>query len=141
METKESRSFLDKVWVESGQAHLALTQVYEGMRVYDRSGRKLGTVEAVYLGELAGPDAEYGQRPMTVAVRDSCAFSLIDDYARALTERVADPMRDRLLRHGFIRIESLRPFATDRYAMPNQIDRVSGDRVVLRVKGDELIKA
>jgi hypothetical protein len=35
METKESRSFLDKVWVESEQANVALTQVYEGMRVYD----------------------------------------------------------------------------------------------------------
>jgi hypothetical protein len=39
METKESRPFLDKVWVDSEQANLALTQVYEGMRVYDREGR------------------------------------------------------------------------------------------------------
>lgn len=141
METKESRSFLDKVWVESEQANVALTQVYEGMRVYDRSGRKLGTVEAVYLGALAGPDAEYGQEPMMVSVRELREFSLIEDFARAITERLSDPWRERLLHHGFIKIDSLRPFTADRYAMPNQIDRVSDNRVVLRVKGDELIKA
>jgi hypothetical protein len=141
MDTREGRSLLVKVWPKFEQVNLALTQVYEGMCVYDRTGRKLGTVEAVYLGELAWPDAEDAQELMTGSVRKPREFSLIEDFARAISERVSDSLRERLLRHGFIRIDSLRPFALDHYAMPHQIDRVSDDRVMLRVQGNELIKA
>jgi hypothetical protein len=136
-----SRPLLDKVGVESAQVDRAVVRVYEGMRVYDRSGRKLGTVEAVYLSELAEPDEAEAQGPTATSVGEPGEFSLIEDFARALTERVSDPWRGRLLRHGFIRIGSLSPFAADRYAMPDQIDHVSDDRVMLGVKGDELIKA
>jgi hypothetical protein len=49
-------------------------------------------------------------------------------------------MRARLLRHGFIRIDTSGLFAADRYAMPEQLASVSNDRVTLRVTREELMK-
>jgi hypothetical protein len=127
---------------DSGQGHPLLRQIYEGMRVYDRTAGKIGTVEYVYLGELTDADDEHGQRPATPSVIGSHERSLIEDFARdvALTDHVPDPLREQLLRHGFIRINSAGLFTADRYAKPEQIASVSDDGVTLRVSRDELIK-
>jgi hypothetical protein len=113
------------------------------MTVCDQTGHKIGTVEYVYLGEAIETDEEFGQGEFTATPSDSSEISLIEDFARAivLTEHVPEAMRQRLLCHGFIRIKSTGFFTPDRYAMPVQIAGVAGDRVMLCVRRDMLIKA
>jgi hypothetical protein len=54
---------------------------------------------------------------------------------------VPETLRERLLRQGFLRIDSTGLFAADRYVMPDQIADVSEGRITLRVTHDELIKS
>jgi hypothetical protein len=125
------------------QANQVLTQVYEGMKVYDKAGNEIGTVEYVYLGDLTEAADEYDQGEATLFVLGDHESSLIEEFARdvALSKRVPDTWRARLLRRGFLRINSIGLFAADRYAMPEQIASVSDDHVSLRVSCDELLKS
>jgi hypothetical protein len=128
---------------ESEQVNPVLLQVYEGMRVHDQRGDLIGIVEYVYLGEVAEPSDELSYRDQPVATRSGSERSLIEEFAMAilLTERVSDFWRERLLSYGFIRINSSGLFSPDRYALPSQIASVAGERVLLWVNRDELIKA
>jgi hypothetical protein len=112
------------------------------MAVYDQTGNKIGTVEYVYLGELTEPDEEFGQEQLASTLESSDG-SLIEDFARAivLTEQVSDTLRERLLCHGFMRINSTGFFSADRYVMPTQIASVADDRIMLCVSREKLIKA
>jgi hypothetical protein len=120
-----------------------LAQIYEGMSVHDRTGRMIGTVEYVYLGEVAESpeDGIYEERPSSD--HTSTEGSFIEEFANAimLTERLSDIWRERLLSYGFIRIKSSGLFASDRYAMPAQIAGVTDHRVLLDGDRDELLKA
>jgi hypothetical protein len=120
-----------------------LTQIYEGMTVYDRAGEKIGTVEHVYLGEVSNEVNKRGGGPVTAPSPGRGESSLIDDVATAIfpSDQVPETLRQRLLRQGFMRIDSTGLFAADRYVMPDQIADVSEDRVTLRVTRDELIKS
>jgi hypothetical protein len=128
---------------ESEQVHPILLQVYEGMPVYDQSGDKIGTVEYVYLGEVAEVFEDFSPREQTSSTLNSKDGSLIEEFAKAilLTERVSDVWRERLLSYGFIRINSTGLFAADRYAMPSQIASVVDHHVMLCVNRNELIKS
>jgi hypothetical protein len=119
-----------------------LTQIYEGMTVYDRAGEKIGTVEHVYLGGVSEEDDRRGGGSETAPSPGGGESSLIEDFARAIFpgDQLPETLRQRLLRHGFVRIDSTGLFAADRYVMPDQIADVSEDRVTLRVTRDELIK-
>ena len=119
-----------------------LTQIYEGMTVYDRADQKIGTVEQVYFGAASQEADTHGGGPTTAASPGGHESSLLEDFAKAIAagDEMPEPLRQRLLRHGFIRIDSTGLFAADRYVMPDQIAGVSEDRVRLRVTRDELIK-
>jgi hypothetical protein len=127
---------------EEGQGSRILTQAYEGMDVYDRTGDKIGTVEYVYLGAV-GEDADtYGAGPATASGPGRRESSLIQDFAKVFSagDDMREALRERLRRQGFIRIDSTGLFAADRYVTPDQIADISGDRITLRVTRDELIK-
>jgi hypothetical protein len=119
-----------------------LAQVHEGMTVYDRDGAKLGTVEDIYIGDLTETADERGQGPATASPSGPMDHSLVADFMQAVSpqEPMPEPIRQRLLRHGFIRIDCSGLFASDRYAMPDQIAKVSEDSVVLHVAREELVK-
>jgi hypothetical protein len=119
-----------------------LTQVYEGMGVYDTQGKKIGTVRHVYLGAVTEEEDDRGLGPATVSSPERSEHSLIEDFMRAVSphEPVPDPLRQRLLRHGFIRINASGLFTSDRYAMPDQIASVADDRITLRVAREDLMK-
>jgi hypothetical protein len=127
---------------EQQHGNRILTQIYEGMTVYDRAGDKIGTVEHVYLGGVSEEADKRGGGPETVPSLGRGESSLIEDFAQAIfpSDQLPETLRQRLLRHGFIRIDSTGLFAADRYVMPDQIADVSDDRVTLRVTRDELIK-
>jgi hypothetical protein len=128
---------------DSEQVNPMLLQVYEGMTVHDQTGAKIGTVEYVYLGEVAEAPEDFGPGEQTAYTQTSTEGSLIEEFAKAilLTERVSDIWRERLLSYGFIRINSTGLFTADRYAMPSQIATVAEDRVMLCVDRDMLIKS
>ena len=111
--------------------------------MHDQTGHKIGTVEYVYLGEVAESPEECGYNERTASALTSPEASLIEEFAKAilLTEQVSDIWRERLLSYGFIRINSSGLFTSDRYALPSQIAGVADDRVLLYVDRDELIRA
>lgn len=117
-----------------------LTQVQEGMKVYDRLHHEIGKVEYVKIGDdnPATPESE-AAAPSTYRERDE---TLIDNLAEVFVpaDEVPEEMRDRLMLEGFVRIDSKGLFSSDRYVMPGQIMSVSGDTVTLNVSKDELVK-
>jgi hypothetical protein len=122
-------------------SHL-LTQIYEEMPVYDRTSHKSGTVECVSLGAVSEEASRHGGGPATASSPGRGKSSLIEDFAKAIApqDQLPETLRERLLRQGFIRIDSTGLFAADRYVMPDQIESVSGARVVLRATRDDLLK-
>ena len=128
---------------ESEQVDPILRQIYEGMAVHDQTDHMIGTVEYVYLGEVAESPEDCGYHERSAAVLTSLEGSLIEEFAKAilLTEQVSDIWRERLLSYGFIRINSAGLFTSDRYALPAQIAGVADDRVLLYVDRDELLNA
>ena len=128
---------------ELEQVDPILGQIYKGMAVHDQTGHMIGTVEYVYLGEVAESREERGYNERDPSVLTSSEGSLIEEFAKAilLTEQVSDIWRERLLSYGFIRINSSRLFTSDRYALPSQIASVADDRVLLYVDRNELLKA
>lgn len=127
---------------ESGQDSLILSQVYEGMAVYDVGDRKIGTVESVYLGELIMAADEYSQGWATTSTFNDFESSFIQEFGNALllTEQVPDAWREQFMCYGFVKINALSLFAAGRYVLPDQIASVANNRVLLRVCRDELLK-
>ncbi len=120
-----------------------LKQVREGMMVYDQEGKKVGKVKEIYLGAVSDEVNEQGIGPATAYDPDIREDSLLDNIAEAFAaadDKLPKVLRNRLLHHGFIRINSTGLFASDRYALPDQIASISDDGVYLSVLRDELIK-
>lgn len=117
-----------------------LEQVRQGMRVCDPDGREIGTVEHVHLSDEdpATPEAE------TVAVSRDPGDRRFGADAWLAAAFGADDLpvevRQRLLRHGFLRMDAKGLFAGDRYVMPEQVAAVEGERVVLKVGRDRLVR-
>ena len=76
-----------------------------------------------------------------MSAEETAGSSLLEDLAQIFTpDTMPEPVRARLLRHRFIRIDTTGLFAADRCAMPEQITSVSGDRVTLGVTYEELMQ-
>lgn len=118
-----------------------LNEVKEGMRVHDRDDNDIGTVRQVFLGAVSDKPYERGGGPATTPDPGWRDDSLIDNFAEALSpdDPLPEALRGRLLRQGFIRIDTAGLFASDRYATPEQIESVSEDIVRLSLMKDELI--
>lgn len=110
-----------------------------GMRVFDNAHNEIGKVEDFRFSENEDePDVE----PAEVDASDTRADnSLIGDVARAFApDDLPEALRERLLREGYIRLDTKGLFAADRYILPDQIASTSGDEIVLTVGKDELMK-
>ncbi len=118
-----------------------LALIHKDMEVYDRTNNKVGTVKYVHFGVASEATFDTGQAPATTseagARGESWLDALVDVFDPA---EVPEVLRDRLLRHGFVLIDSTGLFSSDRFAMPDQIARVAQDHMILNVLGDELIK-
>lgn len=119
-----------------------LERVHEGMTVVDRENQELGKVVQVFMGatsERADARGEAAATAPDIDVREE--DSIIENLAEAIApvDEVPEVLRARLLRHGFLRIDT-GLFSGDLYAMPDQIARVTDDGVLLRVSGNELIE-
>ncbi len=120
------------------QTSASLRFVQQGMRVFDREHHEIGKVEWVQFGD-DDPDTVEVEASGPSAARDD--NPLVDVIAKAFTtDNVPEELRDRLVHQGFVRIDANGLFAADRYVMPEQIDSVSGDGLMLNVTRDDLIK-
>lgn len=119
-----------------------LNEVKEGMRVHDRDNNDIGSVRQVFLGAVSDTTHERGKGPATAPDPEMRDESLIDNFAEALSpdDPLPEALRGRLLRQGFIRIDTSGLFASDRYATPEQIESVSEDIVRLSLMKDDLIE-
>jgi hypothetical protein len=110
-----------------------LAPVVKGMTVYDATGEKVGTVAFVYLGASSEDAIESGTGVAGVPDRASRNRSLQERVVEAFQTPDAMPgqVRAQLRRHGFIRIDMTGVFASDRAALPDQIESVSAAGVRL----------
>ncbi len=126
---------------DQGMTDSVLTHIREGMVVYDRNDQYLGKVESLYMGASTPAENERGEGAATAPDPDMRDDTLVDDIAKVFApDDIPEVLRKRLLHDGFIRVDTAGLFAADRYALPEQIASVTGDRVRLRVSRDELIK-
>lgn len=120
------------------QTSASLRDVEQGMRVFDRERHEIGKVEWVQFGDDS-PETPEVEASGPADQRDD--DTLLDVIARSFrTDDLPEEVRARLLHQGFVRIDADGLFAADRYVMPEQIDLVSGDRLMLNVTRDELMK-
>ena len=119
-----------------------LNQIHEGMPVCDSTGQEIGTVRQVFLGAVSQEANERGRGPATAPDPDLRDETIVDNLAEAFAgdDPLPESLRGRLLRHGYIRIDTRGLFASDRFALPDQIESVSDDCVRLRLSKDELIE-
>jgi len=117
-----------------------LAHVEKNMDVYDARGNKIGTVDHVQFGDedpaRPGPETATAKTMPTQA-----DHTLVEDFAEAITaaSHIPQAMRSRLIRYGFVKLDTgfLR---SDRYILPDQIDRVMDDYVQLSATRSDLIK-
>ncbi|HSM58581.1 MAG TPA: hypothetical protein VK879_20675 [Candidatus Sulfomarinibacteraceae bacterium] len=133
--------------IDYGDEGGVLTYVKEGMVVYDAEDEEIGEVETVYFGSQ-GVENEADVGPGTVATGDVREAARADTWMHRLANLlelepntdIPESVAERLLRRGFIRIDSDRLLGADRFVMPDQIESVSEEGVYLNVNEDDLIK-
>ena len=112
--------------------------LHVGMKVFDSAHKSLGKIDDLRFPENATePDVEPADIDGTDKSRkpDSIIASIAEAFGR---EELPEALRDRLLREGYIRLDT--PLGKDRYILPEQIASASVDEVLLNVEKDELIK-
>lgn len=124
------------------QEESILNLIQEGMTVYDRQNQRLGEVETVHFGAASAEQLAHGTGPTEVTKADMPYSGPVTNIVGSLFEpsEVPQELADKLYRTGFVRIDSAGLFASDRYIMPNQIEKVDEDSVYLRVGSDDLVK-
>ncbi len=80
-----------------------------------------------------------GVSPVFERERETLAGILADVFRP--DDQLPREMQEKALREGFVRLDADGLFAADRYIFPEQIDRVEGDRLVLAVRKEDLLKA
>jgi hypothetical protein len=104
-----------------GSAIGPISQVVEGMRVFDAAGKEIGYVEFVKLG-------------------DPEAITTLGQEADNGEPRVAGELRERLLRLGFIKVDRKGFLTSDAYAAADEIDHLQDGAVHLTVADKEMLR-
>lgn len=115
--------------------------VSEGMKVVDSSMSDIGKVETFRMTDEAPADSEVdaaGVSPALEDDRNDMATLLADIFHP--DDALPRELQEKALREGFIRLDADGLFASDRYIFPEHIDRVEGDRIILNVRKDDLLK-
>ncbi len=140
-----------------------LMKIKEGMKVYDNQDHEIGKVDDVFLGSVTPKDEEAGEGPATTGTVAPGTTTQtpnpmipgqlqnIDDHAMpnfafggAVNPTDAGEndkdriLEDRMLRDGYVRVDSKGLFKKDVIVLPGQIDSVEEDIVHLKVPDKEL---
>ncbi len=115
-----------------------LSGIFDGMAVYDSDGKLVGRVEKVYMGtrHSSAQGAAEASPPPEPTEAEAKDFWVSFDTR----DQVPDTLKNRLYFEGFLRVDSSRLLARDRYVLPDQIAAVEGDRVTLKVPYKDLTK-
>ena len=120
-----------------------LSQIHEGMGVYDVRDNHIGDVAFVHFGAASETQQQLGVGPATNTSADNPDIrtdSIVSNIAEAFDpNEIPQELQDKLLVSGFIRLDR-GLFGTDRYIVPDQIAGVSNDHVQLTVNKDQLVK-
>ncbi len=112
-----------------------LNAVQAGMHVIDASGEDVGQVDQIHMG-----DAE----AVTTAGNENRNPTLIDRVAETLgagaEPDVPEPLRSRLVREGYLKLDSARLLDADRYIPADYVSAVRDGRVRLSVRREGLLK-
>ncbi|HET7055721.1 MAG TPA: hypothetical protein VFI12_04610 [Thermomicrobiales bacterium] len=110
-----------------------IEKVHKGMHVVDAAGDDIGRVEFVKMGDpqaaTIGADAD---------TRDGLAENFAEIFGWDGEPDLPPALAARLMRVGFIKIDSKGLFAKDRYVAADRIAGVSGDTVRLTVNKDDM---
>jgi hypothetical protein len=113
----------------------ALNRVQPGMHVIDASGEDVGRVDAIHMGD---PSA------VTTAGNEDRNATLLDHVAESLGGEaepdVPEPLRSRLIREGYLKLDSAGLLASDRYVPADCVRGIADDRVQLSVRREELVR-
>jgi len=130
-----------------------LALVGPGLEVYDSLGKKVGKVDSFFGGAPSEAPKESVVVPLPAApsglqtvpvmapvvpVTNTATVPELDTTLHP-NDNLPEELRERLTQDGFIRIEA-GFLHHHRYALRDQIERVEGDRVILNVVEEELIK-
>jgi hypothetical protein len=107
-----------------------INQVQEGMRVIDANGEELGRVDHIRMGD---PEAA------TVDTAQPGDEGLLGAFFGDAEPDVPEPLRSRLLRSGYVKIDGKGWLGTDRYVTPDAIGNVAGETVTLTIGKDHLL--
>jgi hypothetical protein len=112
-----------------------IARVQHGMHVVDAAGVEVGRVDFIQMGD---PEAS------TTAGNEDVRTGPLDLAAEALGgERepdVPEPLRSRLVRGGYIKVDGPGLGNTDRYVPGDYVREVSGDRVQLSVRKEDVAR-
>ena len=107
-----------------------INQVRRGMTVVDVEGEELGKVDHVKMGD---PGAA------TVGADVPADPGLIGAFFGGTEPDVPEPLRSRLLRFGYVKLDGQGWLDTDRYVTADLIGGVSSDTVRLTVDKERLL--
>jgi hypothetical protein len=113
-----------------------MSRVREGMRVVDAAGEDVGKVEYVEMGDPEAATTE-GQEMHSTGMLEVAAEAIVPGEGEP---DVPEPLRTRLLRTGFIKIDGPGLFERDRYVSSERIREVTQDQVHLSVRKGDLPK-
>jgi hypothetical protein len=116
--------------MDNTKKNTLIERVYDGMRVVDSDGHDIGKVEFVKMGD---PEAQT-TRGNRIGPAEGVT-PLDSDYNEP---EVPQPIRDDLLRAGFIKVDGRGLFDSDRYFRADVIEAVEGDVVRIRLPKDRL---
>jgi hypothetical protein len=112
-----------------------LNAVQRGMHVVDANGEDVGKVDMIRMGDPSAATTE-GNTAMTPRPLDLVAEAIGGEQE----PDVPEPLRSRLVRSGYLKLDSAGLLAADRYVPAEYVRGVDADRVRLSVRRDELIK-
>jgi hypothetical protein len=117
-----------------------LAHVREGMRVYDRDHGDIGRVDRVILPLSSDAGYEWGDGSVTVRDPTPPRDILLQEAAQVFEpDNLSEDLREHLLRRGFMRLSAPGIHAADRYVMPEKVDHIHRNRVILTVPRRDLI--
>ncbi|HMN29688.1 MAG TPA: hypothetical protein PKE45_16175 [Caldilineaceae bacterium] len=118
-----------------------LTQVREGMTVFNRANKKIGAVEAIYLGTASEEERELGTAPATADSPRQPGDAFARMWADIFNPNdVPNEVAERLWYSGYLRIDAPGLFSADRFVTPEEIDFVAQDGVHLKVRKADRIE-
>lgn len=134
--------------------------VREGMKVLDTDGAEVGTVDMVKMGDSAAETSAGQQAPGTATSAEvppvipatpaggagtggapvAAPIGILAAGRSSNEPDVPPSLAERLLRTGYLKIDSKGFFSRDLYVGADHIDRVDDDTVVLSTSKDRLVK-